>query len=424
MSAALARAVALAEEVAEAAIIADGMAGFHGAFALPGAPPSYQVFGGDYYEGSAGIARMLLWTGLLGNRPRLVRVARRALRHALAHSHGWSLHSGLLGSGLVAVEAGGLLASSALIRSGNAAARRALEAALAAAEDGTAALDHIAGLAGAVHGAAALAGAEAPGEGRFHVIALALAQRLEAAGEAAEVGRAWPMSLDDPGPPLAGLAHGAAGVALAFAGIAAIDQPGAARWNALAAEARAFERIHISSRRGSWADLRVQARADAPAVASCPHFWCHGSVGIALERLRAWHAAPNDLLVATDLTIGLTGARAAAAALLAGPVGPGAGDLANGSLCHGAAGFIDLLVATGEVDDRALALRLSAFMDADRQSRPAPRSGMPGGWGTPGLMLGTAGIAWGHLRAAMPDQVPAGWDPASGLSRIVLPEIR
>jgi hypothetical protein len=40
---------------------------------------------------------------------------------------------------------------------------------------------------------------------------------------------------------------------------------------------------------------------------------------------------------------------------------------------------------------------------------------MPGGWGTPGLMLGSAGIVWGHLRAARPDLVPAGWDPASGL---------
>jgi hypothetical protein len=63
-------------------------------------------------------------------------------------------------------------------------------------------------------------------------------------------------------------------------------------------------------------------------------------------------------------------------------------------------------------------LRLSAFLDADRQARPYPRSGMPGGWGTPGLMLGSAGIAWGHLRAARPDMVPAGWDPASGLPLI------
>lgn len=424
MNAALARAVALAEEVADAAIVADGMAGFHGAIALPGAPPSYQVFGGDYYEGSAGIARMLLWTGLLADRPRLVRTARRALRHALAHSQGWSLHSGLLGSGLVAVEAGGLLASPALVRSGTAAARRALEAALAVAQDGTAAFDHIAGLAGAIHGAVALTLAEAPGKARFRALALALAQRLEVAGEAADVGRAWPMNPGAPGPPLAGMAHGAAGIALAFAGMAAIDPSGAARWHALAAEARAFERMHVSSHRGSWADLRVQGAADTQAAASCPHFWCHGSVGIALERLRAWRAAPGDPLIATDLAIGLAGARAAAAALVAGPVGPGAGDLANGSLCHGAAGFVDLLVATGEVDDRAMALRLSAFMDADRQSRPAPRSGMPGGWGTPGLMLGTAGIAWGHLRAALPDQVPAGWDPASGLSRITLPAMR
>jgi lantibiotic modifying enzyme len=410
---ALAHAVALAEDVAEAAITANGMAGFHGAFALPGEAPSYQLFGGDYYEGSAGIARMLLWTGQLSDRPKLVRLARQALRHALEHTKGWSLHSGMLGSGLVALEAGRMLGKPGLTRAGSAAALRALETALAEAHNGTAALDHIAGLAGAAHAAAVLARADLSGHRRFGVLARELAEHLAAAGEPCVVGRAWRMSPRDPGPPLAGLAHGAAGVALAFTALAAIDPGHAERWHALAAEARAFERLHVDSQRGSWADLRVEG--DGTSAGSCPHFWCHGSVGIAQERLLAWQTAPGDPLIATDLAIGLAGARAAAAALLAGPVGPGASEVANGSLCHGVAGFIDLLVATGEADDRALALRLSAFMDADRQARPYPRSGMPGGWGTPGLMLGSAGIVWGHLRAARPDLVPAGWDPASGL---------
>lgn len=414
--AALARAGALAEEVAAAAITANGMAGFHGAIALPGEAPRYQLFGGDYYEGSAGIARMLLWTGQLTERPKLVALARQALRHALGHSEGWSLHSGLLGSGLVAVEAGTRLASPALLREGTDAARSALEAALAEAQAGTAALDHIAGLAGAVYAAAALARAEVRGHRQFRALAVELADRLAAAGEPAAVGRAWRMSPHDPGPLLAGLAHGAAGVALAFTALAAIDPQHAERWHALAAEARAFERLHVDSQRGSWADLRVES--DGPSPGSCPHFWCHGSVGIAQERLLAWRAMPQDPLIATDLAIGLAGARAAAAALLAGPVGPGASDMANGSLCHGAGGLIDLLVATGQNDDRTLALRLSAFMDADRQARPYPRSGMPGGWGTPGLMLGSAGIVWAHLRAARPDVVPAGWDPASALPLI------
>lgn len=413
----LARAVAMAEEVAAAAIVADGMAGFHGAIALPGEPPSYQVFGGDYYEGSAGVARMLLWTGRLAERPALIRLARKALRHALerSQSQGWSLHSGLLGNGLVAIEAGGLLASPGLQRAGIEAVRRALEAALDEARAGTAALDYLAGLAGAVHAAVALAKARISDPQWFLRMALNLAEPLAAAGEPAEVGRAWRMHPADPGPLLAGLAHGAAGIALAFAALAAIDPEQAEHWHGLAAEARAFERIHVSSHRGSWADLRTQGDSSGPG--SCPHFWCHGSVGIAHERLLAWRAHPGDALITTDLAIGLAGARAAAAALLAGPVGPGAGEIANGSLCHGAAGLIDLLVATGEADDRVLAQRLSAFMDADRRARSHPRSGMPGGWGTPGLMLGSAGIAWGHLRAARPDVVPAGWDPASGLAQ-------
>jgi lantibiotic modifying enzyme len=415
VEAALARAGALAQEVAAAAIIADGMAGFHGAFALPGEAPTYRLFGGDFYEGSAGIARMLLWAGQMTDRPKLVRLAQQALRHALEHTPGWSLHSGLLGSGLVAFEAGNRLGNRALARAGTAASLRALDAALAEAQTGTAALDHIAGLAGAVFAAAKLATTEVSDHRQFGALARQLAEHLAAVGEPAAVGRAWRMSPHDPGPPLAGLAHGAAGVALAFTALAAIDARGAERWLALAAEARAFERLHVDSERGSWADLRVASDPGSPTAPPCPHFWCHGSVGIAQERLLAWQAVPGDPLIATDLAIALAGARAAATALLAGPVGPGAGDAANGSLCHGAAGFIDVLVATGEESDRAMALRLSAFLDADRQARHHPRSGMPGGWGTPGLMLGTAGIVWGHLRAARPDVVPAGWNPASGL---------
>jgi lantibiotic modifying enzyme len=308
-----------------------------------------------------------------------------------------------------------MLGNASLTRAGSAAALHALEAALVEAHNGTAALDHIAGLAGAVHAAAGLARARVAGHRQFSALARELAEHLAVASEPSAVGRAWRMSPRDPGPPLTGLAHGASGIALASTSVTVIDPGHAERWRALAAQARAFERLHVDSLRGSWADLRVASDPHASTTPPCPHFWCHGSVGIAQERLLAWQAAPGDPLIATDLAIGLAGARAAAAALLAGPVGPGASDTANGSLCHGAAGFIDLLVATGEATDRALALRLSAFMDADRQARPYPRSGMPGGWGTPGLMLGSAGIVWGHLRAACPDLVPAGWDPASGL---------
>lgn len=411
----------IANALADAAIRDDTMAGWSGATAAPavGLPAVWCVFGGDYYEGSAGIARFLAWTAVHGDGAASHRLIGAALNHALARSDGWSLHSGRLGAGLVTREVGVLLGDAALWQAGTQACGGAIDAALAAAESGEAVMtDMLAGLAGALHAAARLAAA-APA--LWHDRALRLGAALAGLAVPAEGGLAWPMHSDDP-QLLCGLAHGAAGVALAFDDLAAID-PNEARWPGLAAAARQFERAHFNSHAASWADLRSDiSQAQQPdaappdAAPPCPHFWCHGSVGVAWERLLAHRASPACDVIAVDLAAGLHGARREAVRVLSGPVGPGAGASANGSQCHGLAGLIDLLIETGEAGDRILAQRLAAFMRADGQRADGWRCGLPGMEYSPGMMLGVAGIGWGLLRASLPDVVPPGWTPASSLA--------
>jgi lantibiotic modifying enzyme len=140
--------------------------------------------------------------------------------------------------------------------------------------------------------------------------------------------------------------------------------------------------------------------------------WCHGSVGICAERLGGM---AHDDLARADAVGGLAGARAHAERLIAGPVGPGAGDELNASVCHGLAGLIDLFLDAGQVSGdptwTALAGALADRMIDDARRPGGWRSGVPGGHPAPGLMLGRAGTAWALLRLAEPDAVPSVWRP-------------
>lgn len=411
---ALAAALDLAKTLAAQSVWHDGMCAFPGAVPAPrlGEAAHWRMLGGDFYEGSAGIARFLALAASLGAGDAVAATARGALAHALARTKGWSLMVGTLGTGLVAIEVGQRLHDPELEASGRAAARHGVAAALDAAAGGQAPLDLLAGLAGALYGGCRLAES---GETGLHPSLHAMGLLLSAAGAQQAVGRAWPMLPGDQ-TPLCGLAHGAAGIALAFGALGALESD-MKLWAEEADAAREFERSHFDAASISWADLRPDCQPADGGRPPAPHFWCHGSVGIALERLAAVGSRPDDGLAAADLAAALMGARLAARQLMAGPQGPGAGYLANASICHGLSGFIDLLVETSDPLDRALALQLAGFAMADSRRAEGWRCGLPSGEPTAGLMLGLAGIGWGLLRSARPEAVPAGWDPSSGLGR-------
>jgi lantibiotic biosynthesis protein len=414
----------LAESLADRALWDGGLCAFQGATSapVPGAPAHWRVFGGAYYDGSAGVARLLAHAAVLGASATVRRTARGAIEHALLRAEGWSLHTGRLGAGLVALELAGLLEDPDLAHRGSEVCRDAVLRAVAAPPP--AALDLTAGLAGVLHAVSHLASERASSWLPF---AERLAARIASAGSERPAGRSWPMIEGEP-MELCGLGHGAAGVALALEDLAvgadhldaaasatrdAEPGPDSRRWRVAAAAARRFERAHLDPVACSWADLRVDP-AHPDASPGHPHFWCHGSVGVGHERVRAHRRHPDEPLIAADIFTALTAARREAERIVGGPAGPGAGFEANASQCHGLSGLIDLLVASGDRADLALARQVAAFVRRDAARAEGPRCGLPTGEPTPGLMLGVAGIAWGQLRAATPSRVPVAWTPAAG----------
>jgi lantibiotic modifying enzyme len=364
--------------------------------------------GADLYEGSAGIARFLGLAAALSGDAVLKATALGALRHALATAEGWPLFTGGMGIGLVALELAGLLDEPDLITLGT---RLVEQASLSASEEGLP-FDFLVGTAGVVVGLVAARHYDSNGDWvarAFHLgqglLAAAVPEGPEGAG-----GRSlsWPL-IPRAAERLCGLAHGASGVALAFEALARLT-PEAPGWRAAAQQARNYERAHYSQEAGSWAALRLPGLGMPDLPAGHPHMWCHGSIGVTAERLGA---LDHDLLARADAVGGLAGARAHAEHLLIGPVGPGAGDALNGSLCHGLAGLIDLFVDawrfSGETCWLALAGEVGDLMQNDARRVGGWRSGVPGGWSAPGLMLGNAGIGWALLRLANPERVPSGW---------------
>jgi lantibiotic modifying enzyme len=218
----------------------------------------------------------------------------------------------------------------------------------------------------------------------------------------------WPLASSQPAR-LCGLAHGASGVALALEALARIA-PIEPKWSAGARRARVYERAHYSDEAGSWADLRPPEHGVLPSTPGYPHMWCHGSIGVVAERLGALE---SDMLARADAVGGLAGARAHASRLLAGPVGPGAGDEVNASMCHGLAGLIDLFLDAWDITQQLIWLELAGdlgeLMRNDARRSGGVRSGVPGGWPAPGLMLGSAGAGWALLRLAEPERVASGW---------------
>jgi type 2 lantibiotic biosynthesis protein LanM len=82
-------------------------------------------------------------------------------------------------------------------------------------------------------------------------------------------------------PPLVGLSHGASGMAVALAEIAAALEDD--RYAAGAARAMDFEASFFDADARNWPDLR---RSHSPVDRLAMRSWCHGSVGVALARVR------------------------------------------------------------------------------------------------------------------------------------------
>jgi lantibiotic biosynthesis protein len=371
---------------------------------------------GSLYNGTAGIARFLLWlwqaTGVEAYRDTAVGALARSWADVTSATAARSpgLFTGPLGTACVTVEAGRLLSQDDLVLHGLEIGWGVVDGLPQSNDAG--AFDLIEGLAGSLVGCAFLATVDR--SGRFQSACREIGRTVVAAGHRAP----WGMSWSDPGlggEALCGLAHGASGIALGLLEAWRITHDTALL--DAASEAIRFEQTWFDRVRGDWRDNRGAVPGSGAGGDPSAPFWCHGASGIGLARLRGYQLTSDRGMLA-DAGAALRLASDALLPLVHRGLSPDDSAVdGNSSVCHGAGSLIELLTGAGDVLDQpvfvAQARRaMGASLTAVARAGGRWRCGVPGGDEHPGLMLGLSGIGMCLLRLHLPGTVP----PASLLS--------
>lgn len=185
---------------------------------------------------------------------------------------------------------------------------------------------------------------------------------------------------------LAGISHGAAGIALAL--LRLHGRTGDPRFREAALGGIAFERSLFDASEQNWPDLRVGAEGVDGKSAHFMWAWCHGAPGIGLARIAGlpWL---DDAEVRREIDVAVRST-----------IERGFGE--NHSICHGDLGNLELLFAAGREDE---AWRIAASI-VDSIRAGGWLGGLPGNIETPGLMAGLSGIGYGLARLARPELFP------------------
>lgn len=120
--------------------------------------------------------------------------------------------------------------------------------------------------------------------------------------------------------------------------------------------------------------------------------WCSGAAGHVLGALDT--GPPEAVRPAVDAFVRAVSRRIPSA---------------DNSLCHGDLGLVETLMTAAAAGHEGAGETLTAAMArlAVALQDGGPRCGTPGAISTPGLLRGTAGIGYGLLRLALPNQVPS-----------------
>jgi type 2 lantibiotic biosynthesis protein LanM len=357
-----------------------------------------EPLGLDLYGGSCGVALFFAAAGKVLERPEYAETAREALAPLLRLLRdGSSLTLGELGARLGPGAACGtgsvvysltriarLLDDDALLDDARQAARLLTPEVILADRY----FDVVGGLAGGILGLLALH--EAAPHPDLLATARSCGDRLLAAQSGEPGRRAW---RNFARLPLTGLAHGAAGIALALLRLARSTDCDAYR--AAALEARAYERSLFDPARSNWPDLRDNGIAGGqPGFATS---WCHGAPGIGLPRLDELAGDEGASLLEIDAAL--------AATLEYGIMGPD-------YLCCGNMGRVEWILSAGVRLNRADLLaqaRAAAVMLCRRAQASGGFRLLAGATADgfkPGFFRGTAGIGYSLLRCAAPEELP------------------
>jgi type 2 lantibiotic biosynthesis protein LanM len=198
-------------------------------------------------------------------------------------------------------------------------------------------------------------------------------------------------------PPLTGFSHGVAGIAHALLELWA--RTGDEVFRTTACAGLTYERSLFSTQAGNWPDLRcfeTDPKAAPDKEPQCAVAWCHGAPGIGLARLCALRHL-NDPLLLEEI-------EAAVKATLERGLDSGH------SLCHGGMGNLELVwMAQRRLPERfgqlPVGMAVAGMVESIRQN--GWLCGNPLNVESPGLMTGIAGIGYGLLHLAVPEQVPS-----------------
>ena len=355
-------------------------------------PDGWQLVpsGPDFYLGLTGVAFFLGHLGEATGDARYTEVARKALfaqKQQIAVDpklvNGIGGFNGWGGIIYTLAHLGRLWNDPSLLDEAESYARRLPD--LIAGDD---MLDFIVGSAGCIASLEALAAIRPSAQ--LEELMRACGERLLAKAEPQRRGLGWRMPAAGDRA-LAGLSHGAAGIALAL--LRLYGRTGDARFRDAARQGIEFERSLFSEAEQNWPDLRAGAE-DGVDTGDGRHYmlaWCHGAPGIGLARIAGlpWL---DDADVRREIGVAVRST-----------LERGFSD--NHSLCHGDLGNLELLFAAAE-----------AFHDAELEAKAWQLAGgiagsirgdgwlfgLPGNIETPGLMAGLAGVGYGLLRLARP----------------------
>ncbi len=381
--------------------------------------PTSESLGSELYGGTSGVSLFLAHLGALSGDAAVQRTAGGAIRHALHRplpraAHPVGFYSGSLGIAFAATQVGRLLSLPEITEAGLSLAATTADKLITSSQESVP-LDIISGAAGGI--VALLALAQAAGTDSradlFQQAALSLGEKLCQCAERSLDGQwLWRgTAMSDPSQhnqgqplPMTGYSHGQAGIAVALLELFAVSAQQQFLDGFLGAVA--FESHWFGPARLNWPDLRSVVEGTDPASLSVfGTTWCHGGPGILLSRLRAKTLVPSLAgMLSADISAGLKTTLAALDARRKGP-------RQDGTLCHGGAGFGDILLTSGLLlsqDDLVQqAVKIGNELLDEEQSGARYHTGTPSGGPNPSLLVGTAGIGLFYLRLHAPQKIPS-----------------
>ncbi|OJV97190.1 MAG: hypothetical protein BGO39_18615 [Chloroflexi bacterium 54-19] len=383
----LKEALRLGESLADQALVKDGKVNWVGLTLINESAWTIQASGLDLYSGVPGIALFLAYLGHFSGETRYTTLARQALdtiRYEVGNLKkvelGMGAFEGWGGLIYLYTQLGALWNEADLYQEA-----AEFVARLPALIEKDEVYDIIAGSAGTI--LALLALNQVYPKPELLDTAVLAGNHLIARADQKPGGVAWP-SNHKREVFLTGFSHGTAGIAYSLLKLA--EASGEEKFKETALAAIGYERHLFSEEHQNWPDLRENGDPEYMVM------WCHGASGIALGRLAALPLV-DDSATRQEIEAGL-----------ATTIKQGFGY--THSLCHGDLGNLEPLLQAnqlfpGESYKGALNSISRAVLDNIREE--GPKSGIPLGVESPGLMSGLAGIGYGLLRLAAPDKVPA-----------------